>query len=200
MKQLASVWGDVRETPAQRKRLITKYRKLLSGDALDLADPRRGRAIYDKTCGQCHKMFGRGGRLGPELTGSSRKDVEYLLINVLDPSATVSADYRMTLVATEDGRTISGLVDAESDTSLTISNVDGEFVLDKSEVVARKTLDESMMPIGVVEKMPDGDVLDLVSYLQSDTQVEPRKTDSTSASSNASAEERLKQPSTRTPR
>ena len=57
-----------------------------------------GRLIFSKTCQQCHKLFGEGGSIGPDLTGSNRADLDYLLSNLIDPSAEVAQDFRMSLV------------------------------------------------------------------------------------------------------
>ena len=62
----------------------------LSAARLAEADRVKGRQLFDKSCGKCHKLFGTGGAIGPELTGAQRGNLNYLLENILDPSATLA--------------------------------------------------------------------------------------------------------------
>ncbi len=73
------------------------------------ADAWLGRAVFAKTCAQCHTLFGAGGKIGPELTGSNRANLEYLLSNVLDPSAVMAKEYQPSVIATADGRVLTGI-------------------------------------------------------------------------------------------
>ena len=57
---------------------------------------------------QCHTLFGEGGKVGPDLTGSNRANLDYALMNILDPSAVIAKEYRPTIVITTDGRVITG--------------------------------------------------------------------------------------------
>ena len=65
---------------------MAKYKAVLSHAAAK-ADLSRGRLIFNRTCQQCHKMYDIGGDIGPNLTGSDRANLDYVLENVLDPSA-----------------------------------------------------------------------------------------------------------------
>ena len=78
--------------------------------ALHRADLGRGRALFDRVCASCHKLYGSGGDIGPDLSGAGRDNLDYLLENLIDPSALVSADFRMVVVAMSDGRVLNGLV------------------------------------------------------------------------------------------
>ena len=70
-----------------------------------------GRAVFAKTCQQCHTLFGTGGKVGPELTGSNRADLDYVLSNVLDPSAVIGQGLpRPRRSRTADGRVLTGIV------------------------------------------------------------------------------------------
>ena len=64
---------------------MAKYKKLLTPDYLRSADPSRGRAVFQKNCASCHTLFDNGGKVGPELTGSQRANLDYVLENVIDP-------------------------------------------------------------------------------------------------------------------
>ncbi|MDR3634295.1 MAG: dehydrogenase, partial [Isosphaeraceae bacterium] len=118
--RLAQVWGELRESAADRRERIRTLKEALDAGTLARADRSRGRAVFDRVCGLCHKLYGYGGEVGPDLTGTGRNNVDYLLENVVDPSASVSADFRMVVVAMQDGRTLNGLVRAETDRTLTL--------------------------------------------------------------------------------
>lgn len=59
-------------------------------------------------------MYGEGNILGPDLTGSNRTDVDYILLNVLEPSAEIQDDYKRVVITTRDGRTFSGNIISEN--------------------------------------------------------------------------------------
>ena len=107
--------------------------RLLSEDAIGGARPReRAREVFQRTCAPCHKLYGEGGTIGPDLTGSNRANLEYLLANVLDPNGEVQEAYSMVVVTTGDGRTYSGTVASETERQLTLRVVGRDaVVLDK---------------------------------------------------------------------
>ncbi len=72
---------------ANREQQIARVRALLGQESTP--DLPRGREVFERTCRQCHTLFGAGGALGPDLTGANRAEREYLLSNVLDPSGVV---------------------------------------------------------------------------------------------------------------
>ena len=109
-ERLRAVWGEVRETAAARQKQLARFKAQISPTALKSADPRNGRLVFSKTCQQCHKLYGQGGTIGPDLTGSNRSDLDYLLANIIDPSAEVARDFRMSVVRTKDERVMTGII------------------------------------------------------------------------------------------
>ena len=100
-------------------------------------------------CGQCHKLFGQGGDVGPDLTGSDRANPDYILENVLDPSASVGRDYTLTTVATRDGRLVAGILREQSPAALVIQTASERITLPREDVEAIKTshdLDDARGP------------------------------------------------------
>lgn len=165
------VWGDVRETSAEKKERIESLKNDLSPDVLAKADKSAGRALFAKTCQTCHRLYGQGGKIGPDLTGSNRNNLDYLLGNIVDPSSVVDKDYRMTNLLLEDGRVINGLVTDESERTISVQTATEALVLDKAQVEQRRVTDKSSMPEGLIDQLTDQQVRDLISYLSHSTQV-----------------------------
>lgn len=170
-ERVRKLWGEVRDTPAERQRQIETYRRRLTPAVLAQADPVAGRQQFQKLCANCHKLFGEGGAIGPDITGSQRKNLDYLLENLLDPSAAVARDYQMDVILTDGGRVITGLVVGESDAALTVQTVNERVVVPKAEIDSRRKSPLSLMPDGMLNNLSPTQVRDLLGYLMGDRQV-----------------------------
>lgn len=160
-------WGPIDELPASENAAYLKYQRLLTQDALAGASPQRGKMLFQRTCGSCHQMFGEGGTIGPDLTGSNRTNVNYILSNVLNPGEEIQDDYKMVVVTTRDGRTYSGNIVGENARQITLRVVGQDaVVINKSDVQSQEATDVSMMPPGLFDMLKDEEVLDLVAYLR----------------------------------
>ena len=175
-KQIAAVWGTVRETAADKAKLIARYKALLAARPAPREELPRGRAIFAKTCQQCHTLFGVGGKVGPELTGSNRADLDYLLSNILDPSAVVGKDYLTSVVETKKGRVLTGILREQTKNAVTLVMATETVIVPRAEVESIKTSNLSMMPDDLLKPLSDDDVRALVAYLASPRQVPLRAT------------------------
>jgi putative heme-binding domain-containing protein len=170
-ERLRQVWGEVRDTSASRQQQLARYKALLTPAYLKRANLSNGRLVYSKTCQQCHVLFGEGGRIGPELTGSNRADLDYLLSNILDPAAEIGRDYRMSLVATKDGRVLTGMIVERTPGRLTLQTATERVVLAKEDIDETKDSPLSMMPEGQLDTLTKEQVRDLIAYLGAKGQV-----------------------------
>jgi putative membrane-bound dehydrogenase-like protein len=170
-QRLETVWGKLQPTSNTKVALVGKYKSMLASTQDAPADPARGRVVFNRTCLACHKLFDGGGDVGPELTGSDRANPDYILENVLDPSAAVSRDYTLTSVATTDGRLVSGIIREQTLTSLVIQTANERVVLPRDDVEAIKPSTTSMMPEGLLDPLSPREVRDLFSYLGSTKQL-----------------------------
>jgi putative heme-binding domain-containing protein len=169
-KQVAKVWGILRDSPADKKARIEQVRRIVEARGKTPNLP-HGRVLFAKTCMQCHTLYDAGGHVGPDLTGSNRTDLAYLLENVVDPNAIIPNDYRSTTIQTTDGRTIVGIVKKEDDKSLTVALPNEDLLVPKSEIKRRKLSELSMMPEGLIDQFSNEDIRDLIAYLRSPNQV-----------------------------
>jgi putative membrane-bound dehydrogenase-like protein len=163
--RLRRLWGEVRESDAERRRTIDRLKRQLSPDALAGADLKAGHILFQKQCANCHRFFGEGGTIGPDITGAQRTNMDYLLENLVDPSAAVSRDFQMEVVQTTAGRVITGLVAAETDRVLIIRTVTERIVIPTDEIEDRVTSPVSMMPEGLLKPLTNEEIRDLFGYL-----------------------------------
>ncbi len=169
------IWGPVDELPEAKAKSFEKYRQLLTDDAVKAADPHRGKEVFAKACATCHKMYGAGGDIGPDITGSNRADLNYILDNMLDPSAEIPEGYQLNVVTTRDGRNFGGTVGNETDSQLVLRQaVGGPVTIDKADIQSRERLKVSMMPEGLLATLKDDEVVALIRYLRT-TQALPEK-------------------------
>lgn len=170
-RRLTEAWGALRDSPAERSAEVARLKRSLTTAAIASADPGRGRVVYNKVCAACHTLYGQGGDAGPDLTGSGRHDLDYLLQNILDPGAVVTADFRMVVVALDDGRVLNGLVRSENNRTLTLRTPTETLTLEKSAIESTAPSTASLMPDGLLGPLADAEVLDLFAYLMTRTQV-----------------------------
>ncbi|WP_315852112.1 PVC-type heme-binding CxxCH protein [Tautonia rosea] len=129
-------------------------------------NPTSGRAVYETLCSKCHQHSGEGGKVGPDLTGMAAHPAEELLVHILDPSREVEGNFVQYTVATIDGRILSGLLAAETRTSLELIDTEG-----KSHTILRDDLDEfiasdkSVMPEGFEQQATPEQLADLITFL-----------------------------------
>jgi putative membrane-bound dehydrogenase-like protein len=169
--RLRQVWGEVRQTAPQKQGQLRRYRASLSPGYLKRADLRNGRLLFSKTCQQCHKLYGEGGAIGPDLTGSNRTNLDYLLSNLVDPSAEVAQDFRMSTVTTRNGRVLTGIIAEKTASRLIIQTATERIVLSAEDVESATPSPLSIMPEGMLEKLRREEVRDLIAYLAGKRQV-----------------------------
>jgi len=167
---VAELWGAVRSTPEDRRKEIDRFKALVRGPGRT-PDPVAGRATYVRTCMQCHTLFGMGEKLGPDLTGSNRADLDYLFENIVDPNALVPNEYKTTVVTTKDGQVVVGIVLTEGRDSMTLATSTQTVTVALEDVKERRPGQLSIMPEGQLKGMSDEEVRDLAAYLASPSQV-----------------------------
>ena len=170
-KQLRKVFPGRSLIGADRLASIEKWSRELVPVKLEKADPARGRKLFAEACGTCHRMFGEGGRVGPELTGAQRGELGYWLENILDPSGIVPQNFRMSVVRLKDGRVLTGVLGLQRGRTVTLQTPTEKLLLDEALVAEVKPTALSLMPDGLLEQLKPEQVRDLVSYLMSPSQV-----------------------------
>ncbi|MFG0261985.1 MAG: cytochrome C, partial [Novipirellula sp. JB048] len=168
---MIEVWGKVRESPEDKRRWIDKLKHDLTPEVLAQADRSRGRMLFRRHCQNCHRLYGEGGTIGPDLSGNNRNNMDYLLSNIIDPSAVVDKNYRMTILVLDDGRVIHGLVTDSNEQTITIHTATEQLTFAQRDVALRKMTEKSPMPEGLLAPLADDEIRDLIAYLSHHAQV-----------------------------
>jgi putative heme-binding domain-containing protein len=159
-------WGQVRpSTSAEKQQEMARLANALKAGK---GDAKAGKEIFTNTCAKCHKLFGEGGTVGPDLTGYERDKAVYWIENIVDPSAVIREEYTTFVIQTTDGRTLTGIIAGQDKQTVTLKTAEGE-----EKRVARERIDEmkaspvSIMPEDQMRALTDQQVRDLFAYLMS---------------------------------
>ena len=167
--QVTKLWGSVRDSDADKLADIARFKKLITSSPP--GDPRQGRAVFARTCQQCHTLFEVGGKVGPDLTGSNRGDLDYILQNIVDPNAVIPNEYQTWNLDTKDDRAITGIVTKQDDNAITIVTANEVIVVPRGEVASLRQGTLSMMPEGLLQPLTEDEVRHLIAYLKQPAQV-----------------------------
>ena len=169
-KSVAQLWPAA-STEASKADEITRFKNLLTEKYLSAGDASAGRKVFDRNCAQCHMLFGAGKNVGPDLTGSGRANLDYVLSNLVTPSALVDSAYRLSMVQMDDGRLLSGFMVRHGESEIVLRTQDDLVTLPLEEIEEMRTSNLSMMPEGLLRSFSDEQIRDLVVYLRSADQV-----------------------------
>jgi putative heme-binding domain-containing protein len=149
---------------ARRADVVAAYQR-----ALQLrGDPARGQAVFKKECSACHQLEGVGTPVGADLSAIRDQGSAAILLNILDPNREVKPQFLSYVVVTKAGRLVTGMITAETATSLTLRRADGT-----TETVLRIDIEElrstglSFMPEGLERQIDVPAMADLLAYLHS---------------------------------
>ena len=162
IRQLAVTLFGSGETRA-RKSVVDDYLSSLklSGNSAN------GKSVFQKTCIACHQLEGKGYPIGPNLGSSPSREPAALLTHILDPNQYVLPNYQQYIVVDKSGRTYTGLLAAQTATSITLKKERAELI-----TILRGDIDEfasnhkSLMPEGLEKEIPPQSMADLIAYLQ----------------------------------
>ena len=167
--KVKATWGTVREgrNPA-REQVVNAMKAMLR---VTPSDPIAGKAAFTKVCAQCHKIYGEGQDVGPDLTSNGRNDWDQLLSNVFDPSLVIGSAYQAVTVATTDGRLLTGLLAEDSKERVVLKGQGGKVeTVPRGDVDEIKTSPLSLMPEDLEKQLSKQEIADLFAFLALDKQ------------------------------
>ncbi|RFC44248.1 MAG: Glucose/arabinose dehydrogenase [Verrucomicrobia bacterium] len=171
-RRLESVWGTLRAGEGAQARALAEWKGRLTPTALAAGDKGKGRTVFQNVCANCHQLYGSGGKIGPDLTGSGRDNLDYLLENILDPSAVVSADYQLSVLTLKDGRLLTGMVRERTDKVVTLQTMAAPETIPQDQIQKTEVVPVSLMPEGLALALQPDQFRDLIAYLMHPVQVE----------------------------
>jgi putative heme-binding domain-containing protein len=135
-------------------------------------DPMKGRELYrGKTgCAACHVLFGEGGRIGPDLTPYDRRNLEAMLLAIVNPAAEIREGYENITITTRDGRLLSGFKVEADDHRLVLRGLDGQnLTVAREDILSLEASEHSLMPEGLLNPLTDAELRDFFAFLSSTT-------------------------------
>jgi putative heme-binding domain-containing protein len=150
---------------------MARYVALVENSDLPRPSASRGRQVFVESCGACHKLFGEGGGIGPDITGANRANLDYLLHNILSPNAEIPNAYRTTTVELHDGRIVAGIANTQNPGVVTVQTANELVSVPRADIRSLVQSDVSMMPEGLLNPLNDEDVRSLIAYLRGARQV-----------------------------
>ncbi len=150
--------------PSKKQDVITKYQQ-----ALELkGDVTKGKAFFKETCASCHKLEGVGEAVGTDLSSLKNRAKETLLGDILDPNRVVLPQYYSYVLVTEGDVILTGMISAETATTVTITKTDGmSETVPRASIANLRSTGLSAMPEGFEEKIDLQAMADLLAYLSS---------------------------------
>ncbi|MEW4487815.1 PVC-type heme-binding CxxCH protein [Thalassoglobus sp. JC818] len=169
-------WGRVRSTPEEKLGEIERLKSLLTKSNDQEGSLAKGKALFAKHCGVCHKIFDEGGVIGPNLTGYERDNLDFMLLAIVDPSAGIREEFTQYQIATVDGRILTGLIEDQTPATVVMRHADNSLTeVSRESIQVLQAIATSIMPDGVTKQLSDEDLIDLFAFLSQPTPVRPTR-------------------------
>ena len=158
-------WGSIQAGTAEEK--LAEIRRIMNDLRAAEGNAEAGQAIFKKVCGNCHKLFGDGNEVGPDLTTANRHDQLFLLTSIVDPSVQIRKEYLRYVAVTTSGRLAVGLLVEETDSQVTLLDEKNQkIVIPADEIDELSASDISLMPENLLKPLSPQELRDLYAYLQ----------------------------------
>jgi putative heme-binding domain-containing protein len=174
LPQIEKIWGKIQsKSPAEKQSTINRLKLVVRPSGAAGRDPTgnpgRGKKLFEKTCAVCHTLFGEGNKVGPDLTGIDRKNLDYLLLNIVNPSASIRPEFVNFEIETKDEQNLSGLIVESSPSSVTVLDRNNQkHTIPRDNLHSMRESQLSLMPEGLLEALEPKELMDLFAYLQKD--------------------------------
>jgi len=164
-ERLTKEWGTIGQSSAELKTEIAKTAAAYKTSPLWAFSDGEGAVHFKKLCASCHLPTGQSEALAPKLAGSGSKGIEYLVDNVIDPNAVIGRDFQARIIVTMEGRVITGLIEKETESSITVRTLTESVTVAKSEIEETNISSNSFMPEGLLKTLNDRERIELFKFL-----------------------------------
>ncbi len=156
------VLGAWKDSSDDIKALIAAKKKACLEGEPDLA---AGKLMFTATCSVCHVFHGGGQKVGPDLIGSGRSNLDALLANVIDPNQIIGNGYENVIISTKDNRTLMGRVTEDAPSAVKLLAIGGaETMVPRDQIAKLENTHQSLMPMGF-GGLPDDQFRNLIWYI-----------------------------------
>jgi putative heme-binding domain-containing protein len=160
---IRKLWSRLRPSSLAKEQRIRQVRTLLKNPGSDLE---AGRELFGSLCANCHTLKGAGGRIGPDLTGYERTNLDFILPAIVDPSLAIREEYTAFEITTTDRQILVGFITEETPQTISLTDLSQHTTrLPRSQIKASKALATSLMPEGLLDALTDSQIRDLFAYL-----------------------------------
>lgn len=165
-EKLALVWGKVNATPEATQNRIDQLETSYAEAPLWAFRTLSGQAHFEALCSACHQPSKTDANIGPNLNGSGPNGARYFLENIIDPNAVVGSDYAISTIKTKSGQTLSGILDKQTETAVTLKTIADSTTIPRSDIASISESPQSMMPPGLLDTLNDREITELIKYLE----------------------------------
>lgn len=159
-------WGDIKG--ATTAEMLKEIDRLAAVVKAGVGNPYPGKALFKDKCVTCHVLHSQGGTVGPDLTPFKRDDLANMILHIVNPSAEIREGYENTVIFTESGRTLTGIVVEKDAKIVVLATADGQkVILPRDDIADLSVTGLSLMPEGLLNGLSDQQVRDLFAYLRS---------------------------------
>jgi putative heme-binding domain-containing protein len=170
--QIEKRWGKIQaDSPEEKRNTINSLKLLVIPSGTVGRETKgnfpEGKKVFQTACATCHKLFGEGNNVGPDLTSADRKNLDSLLANIVDPSAYIRPEYVSYRVELKDESVVDGLMVESTASAVTLlDRNNSRHLLSREQIRELKESGVSLMPEGLLEALSPHQVIDLFAYLQ----------------------------------
>ncbi len=160
---IAKHWSMLKQSSEAKEARIAQVRKLLSGAK---GDAEKGHETFKTMCAVCHTLGKEGGKIGPDLSGYERDNLDFMLPAIVDPSLAIREEFTAFTAVTKDGQTLTGFIEAQTPQSVTMRDLNSQkLVLSRADLKSLTASPMSLMPDGLLDALSEQQVRDLFAYL-----------------------------------
>lgn len=157
----------VAPTTAQPAQVQQEIKRVLAVISTPGGDPYHGRTLFEENCAACHRLHGKGGEIGPDLTSFKRDDLAAMVLNIVSPSAEIREGYESVIVTAKDGSVHTGFLASQDPQRIVLRDMTGvSLSLEREKIATMNSLGRSLMPEGLLTGKNDTQLRDLFAYLR----------------------------------
>ncbi|MCP4888994.1 MAG: DUF1080 domain-containing protein [Planctomycetaceae bacterium] len=165
--RLVNEWGELQQSSSERQAEIGTLVESYKSAPIWAYSAQNGGQHFKRLCAACHQPDQQDESLGPKLAGSGTKGIEYIVENVVDPNAVIGRDYLTQIFLLLDGRLISGIVEGETKSAITIRTASESVTVSRDQIDEIKLSKNSFMPEGLLQTLNDRERIELFKFLSS---------------------------------